>query len=387
MKDDFPARAIVPGLHALIVGVSEYPHLLNRDLGEPTPKHHLGLYKLRSAATAAYQIYRFVVERADRLGVPLATCRLLLSPSPQEAARLPDIALPATLDNFETAAAAWRESARSHAGNMTLFYFAGHGLIRTGNGGQVLLFQDFAANKEKILRRCLEASNLVDGMASTSAQDTMARRQLYFFDACRSLPNEVQKYDRMDAETIWDLPDPDPNVQYIDDRLVSMFYTEQGGSAFGIENMGSIFGEALLRCLKGGAGIFDQRTGRWSVTVSSLRDAILKQLAIVNREYGTAQTCRTNAIGDDKPLHQLDGPPAVEVEITLEPPEKRAHGKIAVFDARKNPVFDLDTPTLDHYRKAVAAGQYEAESVPPGIPPRWLVPAEPPFSTWLFNLE
>ena len=84
----------------------------------------------------------------------------------------------------------------------------------------------------------------------------MARTQLYFFDACRTLPSEILKYDELNAETIWDLPRPDPEDKYVDTRFAPMFYTcVPGSEAFGIEGIGSVFGEALLLCLKGVLGL------------------------------------------------------------------------------------------------------------------------------------
>jgi hypothetical protein len=398
MKADeiFPGRQRVPGMHALIVGVSDYPHLLGKDDEAPDKPHHLGLRKLSTAAIAAHRLYGFLVERADNLAVPLSTCRILLSPAPQD--KLAGFAPRATLADFQSAAVAWRNDARTDPRNMTLFYFAGHGLQRTTGRGQVLLFDGFGANEAKILQGCLEASNLLDGMASMSASDTMAHTQLYFFDACRTLPDEVQKYDQLHAETIWDSP-PLPDGVYQDDRLAPMFYTPPGSQAFGIEDVGSVFGEALIRCLRGGAGKLDQQTRQWSVTVNSLNEALAKQLMIVNREYGIEQGFRVSELGRDALLHQLDGAPQMPVEITLDPPDKRIHAKIFVSDEKENAVFDLGAPVPELDRREVQAGTYEVTAIPDvrlladgedlkKMPrKRTFERADPPFSTWPLSLE
>ena len=72
-----------PGLHAFITGVSDYPYLSEPaaasrdDLSAP----HFGLRKLASPALSAYRIARALRLWSPTLTVPLATIRLLLSPS------------------------------------------------------------------------------------------------------------------------------------------------------------------------------------------------------------------------------------------------------------------------------------------------------------------
>jgi hypothetical protein len=392
-EDIFPSRGCQPGLHALIVGVSDYPNLSEAD-GPPGPPHHLGLHKLGSAATAAVRLYSFLVERADHLAAPLASCRLLLSPSPSEAERLTITAPRANLTNFAAAASDWRRDARTDPKNVTLFYFAGHGLQRSDNG-QVLLFEDFGGNEVKILQGCLEASNLLEQMGSTHAADPIARTQLYFFDACRTLPAELLKYDGLQAETIWDpLPRPTPGERYLDNRLAPVFYTEAGNEAFGVDGVGSIFGESLLGCLQGGAGVFNEQTQKWSVSVNSLCGALTKQLTIINRKYETDQTFRVSETGPDKILHNLDGPPRVHVEITLHPADKRTHARILIRDETENGVSDIGPPVLDIHREELIAGTYDVCAVADArqlaqgaVPPRKRFGrADPPFSEWSIHL-
>src|SRR4051812_36490679 len=67
-----------PGVHALIAGVSRYPHLLG---GEgPVARQTFGLHQIQAAAPAATRISSWLVSHSEYLPVPLATVRLLLSP-------------------------------------------------------------------------------------------------------------------------------------------------------------------------------------------------------------------------------------------------------------------------------------------------------------------
>jgi hypothetical protein len=399
MKDAefFPAHAKTPGLHALIVGVSEYSQLLAPEDPTESPVEHLGMRKLTSAATAAHRVASYLVERADKFAVPLASCRLLLSPSPDEA--LADIAPRATFANFKAIAHAWRKDAARHAGNMTLFYFAGHGLLRN-NGAQVLVFEDFATPPGKLLQNCLEAFNLLDGMAMISNEDAMARTQLYFFDACRAMADEVKKYDRREADKIWDPREPPEEAkEYRDARLMPQFRTEPGGQAFGLPGVGSVFSESLIRCLKGAAADFDRYTNRWSVTVQSLVRLFDRQVDIVARECEVEQKCKISEAGGVGPLHSLDGPPMVDIEITLDPPDKRPHAKIFAVGNGNDHRFDLGAPVPDLDRRRVPAGLYEVYAVPDGRlldasadllgfqQNRSIEQAEPPFSPWPLRVK
>jgi hypothetical protein len=127
-------RERAPGsdaLHALIVGISNYPHLpVDPPTGRPE-EPTLGLRKLESPALTGLRIARWLISRADRLIAPLSTCSVLLLPSEAEIEIEPDLRRlvdVCTHDAFSTAVAEWRRDADSNLGDVTLFYFAGHGV-------------------------------------------------------------------------------------------------------------------------------------------------------------------------------------------------------------------------------------------------------------------
>ena len=70
------------GTHALICGISAYPHLVGGS-GDLTP-HNYDLPQLKSAARTAHAVYSWLLEHADDLVPPLASCRLLIAPTPGE---------------------------------------------------------------------------------------------------------------------------------------------------------------------------------------------------------------------------------------------------------------------------------------------------------------
>ena len=70
-----------PGVHLLIVGVSDYLNLPDHD---DVPREETWfLTKLSSPALSAFKIYQFLTAK-DSLALPLKTARLLLSPSQVE---------------------------------------------------------------------------------------------------------------------------------------------------------------------------------------------------------------------------------------------------------------------------------------------------------------
>src|SRR5882672_7155518 len=184
------------GLHALIVGVSHYNHLPggNAEIGTET----YGLNQLTAAATSAYKVYEWLKARGEHLVAPLATVRLLLSPSNDET-NLLGLADPSTWANFAEEASRWQEDASANDDDATFFYFAGHGIIRNKHDS-VLLCEDFARPRRGPLPNVVELDNLFYGMAPPAPPEKQrahkplykqrARKQFYFIDACREFPEE-----------------------------------------------------------------------------------------------------------------------------------------------------------------------------------------------------
>ena len=140
--------ADAPGVHLLIVGVSDYLNLPDED---DLPHPEWKLNKLTCASSSAYTVFDWL--KNNRLRLPIKTVRLLLSPSRLEIAAIPALATlapRANRQNFKNAARAWRTDASSNPADMTIFYLAGHGMQRGPEEG-VLLLDDFLSNDDTIL--------------------------------------------------------------------------------------------------------------------------------------------------------------------------------------------------------------------------------------------
>lgn len=366
-----------PGTHALIVGVSDYPHLLD-GTGDLTT-HNLGLHQLSSTALTAYEVYSWLKEWQDRLETPLVTCRLLLSPSPTEKdvktclENLPH-SYPATRENFEQAAKGWRKDANSHVENITFFYFAGHGAGLTGED-TIMLLEDFGSDEDKPFGGAVDSQNLVSGM-----KETLARTQIYFIDSCRVAREELRDF-KIEVDQLWQL-----KLGAIDDRVSPVFYAAlPGGVAYGIKGKQTYFGEALLDCLRGRAS--DRREfekfdndERWYISIGTLSEKIKQLINALNKDNKRNQTVKIDGTGnldDEKIICFLDEPPEVDVVFKVNPPEACQYTKVKIFKDKDGIVSELPLPLSPHpYKHKLKADNYKfnVEIKPPqrslqGIPP------------------
>src|SRR4051794_21365769 len=121
--DNRAALAGMPGVHALIVGVSELPHAVG---GTESPAEvTFGMSGVAGAAISAQRFYDWLVETQQHLPLPLSTVRLLLSPL--QGTDSPSFATTsaATLENLLDALYGWRDDANANSGSITFFYFSG----------------------------------------------------------------------------------------------------------------------------------------------------------------------------------------------------------------------------------------------------------------------
>lgn len=129
------------GTHVLIVGVGEYPCLLGGDsvrlLDKPMGLGQLSSPPLSAVALADWFIGRQTLgpEVDEPVGfhnpnAPLASVEMLVSPGLSYQCRdCTNVAVePTTRDNIDCSYGAWVERAKSHAGNIAVFYFCGHGI-------------------------------------------------------------------------------------------------------------------------------------------------------------------------------------------------------------------------------------------------------------------
>lgn len=327
------------GLHALIAGVSAYRHLpggAGRQASEA-----FGMGQLTSTAITAYKTYRWLLDNQSKLPLPLATIRLLLSPSPAEIAKEPalnGLAEPCTLDNFLTAAADWRDDANTNKENVTLFYFAGHGIQR-GKDDSVLLLEDFNGRGGDHLRNSVETANLFFGMAPpNNSREKMARTQFYFIDACRNLPEKFKNFEEMTPTPVFSR-----ELSGRDDRISApiFFAAISDTAAHALPGDQTLFSKALFQCLEGGAGRpVEDENGQvnWHISVFSLGEALQVYLDDYNAEFGSDQEWGAGGQMKQTTICHLDKVPDVEIILEVNPIAALDSARLQVVDSFGNPV-------------------------------------------------
>jgi hypothetical protein len=384
--DERSKHARQPLLHAFVVGVSRYARLPEPD--EPGDPETFELRQLSATAGTALEVVRFLKEAKDRLPVPLGTIRVLLSPTPeeQEAAREleADGAAFPTVDAFLAAAKEWRADAATHEENHTLFYFAGHGLQRSSEN-EVLVLHDFGEGAGSKLRKSVTTGSLVGGMAPTASFPNIARRQLYFIDACRDRPDAISSYEAMQATDVFDREEPG-----VDNRATPQYYAAVPGErARAQPGKTTIFGDALLECLRGAAGTRDGIDVGGHVSVGSLSRA----LKLVEKEKRRLDRRITfdprGAQGDPTAtIVRLEGVPNVDVTLRVDPRDVAERITISVLNGRGDPV-DVPSPLVPNpFKCPWPAGAYrvDANVEPDGpsipgeyrdvLPPFWRYPVQ-----------
>jgi hypothetical protein len=379
LHDQRAAIGVNPGAHALIVGVSEYPHLGG---GRTPVADPWDMTQLTSAASTAHKVFEWL--KSATLTAPLATCRVLLSPSPIEA-HLAGVADPATLANVKQEARAWRADAASHPDNVTFFYFAGHGVQRTKEDA-VLCLMDFRDPADTVLHRAIDVATLFGGMSPSPTQPNIARTQFYFIDACRAQLAQLGKFATPQTSAVFDL-----ELGGQDDRRAPIFFASVSNHvAAAIPGVQTLFSRALLECFEGAAGdsLGEDESGvpRWGVKLQSLIEALDLQVEDLNQELEGDQLCTVGGLLRPATVCLLDQAPVVKIVLTLDPVHASQMSRIVIRG--NNQPDRVFTPPFDHpVEDEVSAGAYGIDvsfnpPVPPFVNKTKFGEARAPRSTW-----
>lgn len=302
---------VAPALHALIIGVSAYPHLPGGD-GPPAPDGY-GLTQLTAAARSAMAVRNWLDASDNRLSVPLGNCTTLLSPSPGEMAFCKSAAGLATRDEVSRALLDWRDDCASDPDNLAFFYFAGHGVQRTRTDAALLL-SDFADRPGNPLVNAIDINNLVNGMAPTVKRPGMARTQMWFIDACRVFPSQFDSFERLSATEVFDVTLSDR-----DNRCAPVYFGSlPGGEAFALPGDQTIFSKALIECMNGAAGVLRPGSTEWDVTVGSLSLSLEPVVRAINAETGGSQVAWTGGQMTKPGTRIVTAPGVPDVRVSLE---------------------------------------------------------------------
>jgi len=236
------------GLHALIIGVSDYEFLPAPDQFPQPGRITLGLTKVNIPATGAFRVAQWFKEKYSHPTTQIKTIRVLLSASPDELKQpdLPELATAsakqprANSDEVWQALQDWQKDCEGSPDDIAVLYVSGHGIQWGSKDDAIVLLEDFSKD-QLFLNQTLDVGRTLKGMSG----DNMPQTQFYFVDACRIQPDEYKKYE--DAGSPLRL-----RSQFTgeDLRAAPIYYAAcPQTAAKGHRGKGTYFAEALIDCL------------------------------------------------------------------------------------------------------------------------------------------
>lgn len=242
--------------HAIVIGISAYPHLKG-GTGAPADDH-FGLGQLAVSAQTAFRFFEWLRDDYHHETAPIGSVRLLLSPTAEERAENAGMEeagayAPADYATCEAALIEWRRRLATlapdiAAASRSIFFFSGHGL-EINQLMQILLPSDYLDPQKPSLNRALSTLNLKHGMLSLAVQ-----YQFFFIDACRNGGGQLGGA-VVEGSKIFDVYSTDKNNPDVNSAL--MYGTASGAQSWqpaaAAGGQLSLFGDALLEAVSGGA--------------------------------------------------------------------------------------------------------------------------------------
>jgi hypothetical protein len=365
-------------LHAIVIGVADYG-FLPAPGSAVVPPGTFGLQKLTAAARSAVDVAVWLQVMKDQLMAPVGTIRLCVAPAvadqtaPGAPVPVPGGAAGATRDEVVAALKAWRGQLKPD--DVSLFYFAGHGVQRD-RSDMVLLCADFANPADGPLSCAVDFTHVWDGLGRNLTSATIARTQLYFVDACRERPAAFSKFEEMSVPDVWGVP----QLQGKDDRRAPIYYaTTAGALAYADPGAQTLFSRTILSCLEREAATLDDDTGDWQITSRSLNEALGNRFRAL-AGVATDQECDSEHVVGDFLIRRLTAPPMCALTFQIEPDAAVADPAAVVSSSGlhiRDTTADHDTivpaPLQPHpYQHSLAAGFYKFRATP--VPPLTSVP-------------
>ncbi|MFJ4343267.1 hypothetical protein [Streptomyces sp. NPDC088915] len=298
-----------PAMHALVIGVGGYPHC-----GRSAPRGSLAfrLGDLSTAQPTAETMASWLLEtQQDDRALPLGSLEVLITPSGDGSAAVAGETVErARYGNVEKAVDLWYERCDNPSATSFL-YFVGHGCARTRHD-QALLLEDFAARRNPF-DGAVDSGRLVEAMGSCGAGT-----QLFFFDCCRHVPEEVLPTTALGARSPIALSgDPVRRT-----ALLTLHSTWHGTPAHGYRGESTPFSRALRDALDGGAS-WPGADGVWRVEAGELAGSVrrLHERHDPAAASGEVRTGVESEVPTGVVLRELDTPPLVPFTVDCVPAE------------------------------------------------------------------
>ncbi len=269
-----------PRLHALVIGVAHYPHLLG---GDPAAmaRDPLSLGQISTPQHTARAIAGWLTTRYANHACPLGSVELLVSTPGGNA----DGTEAATADNIENAVGRWFTRCSSHPKNIAFFYYCGHGLEK---GAQFLLPEDFG-NPAIVdpWKNCIDLDRFRAGLRASLQAEAL----FCFVDACRETP-----FSMLTQVNVSGRPLVGGNG-FGTALSTNGLYNAAASSrqAYGPATEPTYFAQALLKCLEGVASTNDGTA--WVVDANSIDAGLTKMLRYYGDRVGQSLKPQTDVMG------------------------------------------------------------------------------------------
>lgn len=336
-----------PRLHAIIIGVGDYPHLKG---GAPNAfGTNFGLQQLTTTVLTATRIAAWLLSEYKNDDVPLGSIELFLSPA-QDVLR-PDGATVAIEDasmaNIDRVfRPEWvRRRCQAQPGGITFFYFAGHGL--SAGGASYLLVSDFADPAQNKWDHCVDFAKTRAGMRHVKAT------QLFFVDACRETPIDILTQ-----------ANPPTGVRLVDDATMfdqpaseaTYYSAAEGRLAYGPDDAPTFFGTAVIDALDGAAAL--KKAGKLAVDTFQLGTAIGQIVNSVAGSLARPLTCNPQPSGRPAVIHH---PKAAHARTTLTCRTAQANQESVIRLTRGADVIESQAGTARPWHGRVPPGDWDLE--------------------------
>lgn len=313
MPSLIPEDTSVPGIHALVIGVSRYPHISDGEA--PTPSGQaFDIGQLTSAARSASEFACWLLRHQRLPGLTLKSLRVLLSPSDGEQVN-PTIAalLPAehaaTTDAVLEALGGFKAACDSHRENVAIVYVAGHG-VQLSKHGATLLLEDFGRPGQLNL---LDCSLDMTGVHAGMNHDNTAQTQFWFVDACRQRPEIARRFEALSGGLTLDQPRGTTHA--------SLLYlaTTTENLAYGVPGGVSLFYKALSWALEdaGAAEGADTAQSTWRITANGLNRALPAKVKEIAATYEAEQHVDITGKINEVEFHRYEATPQTDLRLVL----------------------------------------------------------------------
>jgi Caspase domain len=366
------------GTHVIVIGVGHYAFGKNGSSGIPNTIVE-DLNQLTSPPRSAIAIANWFIESFKHDAKPLASVSLVVSdhavqsyiPTPAPGVTNKAPATGGTLGTFsppiadlattKAAAKEWSERLKANPNNMAVFYFCGHGV----SSGQeaALLLRDFG-EPGKDFDGAIDVDVLLGTMKNSPAV-----QQLFLFDCCRTIADDLYKNQPTIGSRILSLPSQNRGHSTPEQQFV-LFPALDGEEAFGVKGNTTVFTRSIIDALSFAAAEFS--TGTWRNTGYLLThvDKLVKSrvpASHVNRSKPNSP----NATAFD--VNQIDPPAKSQSFVTFSDLTHWGKAMIQCVEPRTGQVeSSIDTSTVPNEkcgRFEVYEGRWKFTGTFPQQPP------------------